>query len=260
MANIDINSALRESNNKGKLWWHGTSSWHIQSIKDDGLSENVECRAWNCEPGIYFDRDASMAGGMWARNAVTAAANAAVSGKGYPEGKFQDWFLHFMAFQARQGWPMKDDPNFEEEVGIAFKDLKTVEEYQADEKQYLKNWEDIDKILLVMDEDQIPEDCTRKYNGHWKAIPGGTSHEHNKFIKNSDGTNIVEYPYGVNEIPNLTEAEQRSIINEIEAELILNNCRVPTNRFYACNVREAGIFQGMGVGRADTAAIEALDG
>ena len=258
MASIDIDTALRESNSKRKLWWHGTSSWHIRTIKDEGLKEEVECRHWDCEPGIYLDRDASMAGGMWARNARESAAEQGISGKGYPDGKYKDWFWDFIRFQAREGFPIEE--TIETEVGIAFKDLKSPEEYEVDKEQYDKNRQDIDLILLVMDEDQIPEDCTRKYNGHWKAMPGGSGDERHIGIRNPDGTPNTEYPYGVNEIPGLTEAEQRSIIYMIEQELILNNCQVPTSRFYACNVDEAGIFRGMGVGDPVGGAEEALKG
>ena len=259
MARIDIDAALRESNNRGKLWWHGTSSWHIRSIKDEGLSEEVECRAWNCEPGIYFDRNASMAGGLWARNAVNSAAGFEISGKGYPFGKFKDYFPRMFEDMFLAG--EIDEETAEKRLNVPWEDLKSVEEYLADDEQWGKSRQDINKILLVMDEDQIPEDCTQKYNGHWHAVSGwGSNMPNEKYLRNPDGTPKTEYPYGVDTIPDLTDEEQSLLIYMIEQELILNNCRVPTSRFYACNTDEAEIFTGMMLGEPERSAEIALEG
>ena len=259
MATINIDSQLRKANDNDKLWWHGTSSWHIDKIKKEGLSEEVECRAWDCEKGIYFDKDAGMSGGMWARNAVQSAARQGISGKGYPRGTFRDYFARQVQSMAEFG--ELDDEDAEAHLGMPVKDLKSPDEYEADEQQWLDNMAKIDKILLVMDEDQIPEDCTRRYNGHWKAVSGwGQGVANEKYLRNPDGTAKLESPYGVDGIPDLTDEQQQAMITQIEQELILNNCKVPTNRFYACNIQETGLFNAMIMMRKEQANEAALEG
>ena len=241
MATINIDSELRDSNNRGKLWWHGTSTWHLRTIKDEGLKEEVECQAWEgCDKGIYFDRHAGMAAWMWARNAVEAAAGFRISGKGYPDGKFSDWWAGDLEDRMRVMGVTEE--NAEEILGVAWKDLKPMEEYQADEELWLENRQDIDRILLVMDEDLIPEDCTQKYNGHWKAFTNVNQGGRREYGKNLDGTNNIDHPYGVDKIPDLTDEQQRAIIAHIEEEIILNHCVVPASRFYACNVDEVEVL------------------
>ena len=227
--------------------------------KKEGLSEEVECRAWDCEKGIYFDKDAGMSGGMWARNAVQSAARQGISGKGYPHGRFRDYFVGQVLDMAEFG--ELDDENAETRLGMPVKDLKSPEEYEADAQQYADNMAKIDRILLVLDEDQIPEDCTRKYNGHWKTVAGwGAGVPGEEYLRNPDGTVKIEYPYGVDTIPDISDEQQQAMIAQIEQELILNNCKVPTSRFYACNMDEARIFSGlvmMGKEQSNEAALEA---
>jgi len=265
MASIDIDAKLRESAAKGKLWWHGTSTWHMESIKKEGLVEEPQCKAWSCDNGVFLDRNASMSGGIWARNAVEAAINEKsrqeIPGKGYPGGEFWDRFLKMLeevsgfdsfydnddekyypdleSYQqdARQGWTNPKVAAF----GVPLEDLLPREEYDRHIDQHYRNFGEYSEVLLVMDEDDIPTNCTQKFNGHW-ASGFGSGSEQNKYLRDKDGNNRIDYPYGVDEIPDITDEERQKTITSIESELIVTGCNIPGNRFYACDLKGTNIF------------------
>ena len=256
VAYINIDKVLADSAAKGKLWWHGTSSWHMEKIKEQGLAGEVECKAWQCQRGIFFDRNASNSGEMWARNAVQAAAaritEDEISGEGYPGNKFTTRFIDDLQFiDSVKGWK---NPDIVKNLKVPVEDLLPRKEYKRHIKVYSQNIKKLHQILLVIDEDKIPGNCFQKFNGHWHA-----GRQNFEFIRDENGDNRLTYPYGLDKVPDMTDEEREKAIRAIESELIVQDCEIPGNRFYACDVTETKIFGFVGETKENAITI-ALEG